>query len=243
MAMIWKQRPSRPSGSCLVLHNQRRCSKVAARSRPCPLSCLIGKVLSIVSIPLQAKQWISSTTSMFFTGWEIQYYEKGSSYGQLVIGSFITTCTRSCITSREFFGKTSNHPVDPAPLQLRFGALWFLAFPKIKTPFKREEISDLRWDSGKYNRAADGNSNKEFCRVFWTVEEVLGELHEPPRCPLWRELMHHCPTYNVLVPCIFFSKCLYFSYYMAGYFLNIPLYLSEHRAQCPLTIKAVYLHI
>ena len=30
----------------------------------------------------------------------------------------------------------------------------------------------------KYDGAADGASNKGFCRVFWTVEEMLGELCE-----------------------------------------------------------------
>ena len=57
----------------------------------------------------------------------------------------------------EFFGKISNHPGDSVPLQPRFGALWLLAFPKTKITFEREEISDHWWDSGKYDRAADGN--------------------------------------------------------------------------------------
>ena len=48
----------------------------------------------------------------------------------------------------EFFGETSNHPGDSAPLQPRFGALQLLAFPKIKTAFQREEISDCWWHSG-----------------------------------------------------------------------------------------------
>ena len=45
------------------------------------------------------------------------------------------------------------------------------------------------------------------------------------RCLLWRGLKCHCPMYNV--PCIFFNKCLYFSYYMAEYFLNRPCILME----------------
>ena len=53
------------------------------------------------------------------------------------------------------------------------GALWLLAFPKTQITFEREEISDHRWDSGKYAGAADGNSNKGLCRVFWAVEEAL----------------------------------------------------------------------
>ena len=66
----------------------------------------------------------------------------------------------SCITScAEFFGKISNHPgvSVPPPQQPRFGALQLLAFPKTKNTFEREEISDHQWDSGKYNRAANGN--------------------------------------------------------------------------------------
>ena len=46
----------------------------------------------------------------------------------------------------------------------------------------------------------------------------MEELCEVPRCLLWRGLTHHCPIYNV--SCIFFSKCLYFSYYMAGCILD-----------------------
>ena len=65
----------------------------------------------------------------------------------------------SCITSQmKFFGKTSNHPGQSAPLQPRFGApQGLLAPPKTKITFAREEISDHQWESGKYHRAADGN--------------------------------------------------------------------------------------
>ena len=56
-----------------------------------------------------------------------------------------------------FFGETSYHPGDLAPLQPRLGALWLLAFPETKITFEREKISDYWWDSGKYNGAANGN--------------------------------------------------------------------------------------
>ena len=103
------------------------------------------------------------------------------------------------------FGETSNHPGDSALLQLRFGALWLLAFAKTKITFEREKISGHWWDSGKIWQGS-----------WWR----LGELREVPRCLLCRELRHHCPMYNV--SCIFFSKRLYFSWYMAGYFLDRP---------------------
>ena len=61
------------------------------------------------------------------------------------------------MSDAEFFGKTSNHPGDSAPLEARFGALKLLAFPNTKITFEREEISDHWWDSGKYNGAADGD--------------------------------------------------------------------------------------
>ena len=66
-----------------------------------------------------------------------------------------------------------------------------------KITFEREEISDCQWDSGKYNRAVDGDSNKGVSGVFWTLGEMLGDLCEVPRCLLWRRLRHYCPMYNV----------------------------------------------
>ena len=53
--------------------------------------------------------------------------------------------------------ETSNHTGDSVPLQPRYGTLWLLDFPKTKITFEREEKSDCRWDSGKYDRAADVN--------------------------------------------------------------------------------------
>ena len=47
--------------------------------------------------------------------------------------------------------------VTQPPLQPRFGGLWPLAFPKTKITFEREDISHCQWDSGKYNRAAEGD--------------------------------------------------------------------------------------
>ena len=80
-------------------------------------------------------------------------------------------------------------------------------------------LRKIRW-------AADGNSNKGFCRVFWTVEEMLGELCEVPRCLCWRRLRCHCPKCNVSG--IFFNKCLYFLYDMAGHFLDRPHIMLDH---------------
>ena len=81
---------------------------------------------------------------------------EGHSYGQLVIGSFITT---TCLLMHHVWCRDFSWNIKSPrwPLQPRFGALQLLAFHKTKITFEREEISDHWWDSGKYNRAADGN--------------------------------------------------------------------------------------
>ena len=125
----------------------------------------------------------------------------------------------------EFFGKTSNHPGDSAPLQPRLGALLLLAFPQTKTTFGREEISDCQWDSGKYDGAAD--SNWENC------VRSQGAYSEGN----WSVLV---PCTVFLVSCIFSSKCLYFSYYMAGYLLDRSHILKLNFSDYPLMILLVW---
>ena len=91
----------------------------------------------------------------------IQMMQKATAMGNRWLEASSQQCTHSHITScAESSGETSNHPGDSAPLQPRFGTLWLLAFPKIKITFEREEISDCCRDSGKYDRAADGNWEK-----------------------------------------------------------------------------------
>ena len=115
--------------------------------------------------------------------------------------------TCPCITSQaEFVSETSNHPGEFAPLQPRFGALQLLAFPRTKITFEREEISDHQWDSGKYDRAADGdweNCVRSQGACFGADWGII-------------VLCTVCP-----VSCIF-NKCLYFSYHMDKHFLDRP---------------------
>ena len=123
--------------------------------------------------------------------------------GKWILAASLKQRTHSCITSHaEFFSETSNHPGDSA----RFGTLWRLAFLKTKITFEREEISDYGWDSGKYNRAADGN--------WENCVRSQGTYLEGDRGVIF--------LCTFLVSYIFFNKCLYFSYYMAGYLLDRP---------------------
>ena len=104
---------------------------------------------------------------------------------------------------QSFLEKHQITQVTWPPPAAYIGALQLLAFPKTKTTFEKEEISDCQWDSGKYNGAAD---------VVWKCYvRSQGELFEGD----WGVIVL-CIVF--LVSCIFFNKCLYFPYYMAGYF-------------------------
>ena len=88
----------------------------------------------------------------------IQMIQKATVMGNQWWAASSQQCTHMCIMSHaQFFGKASNCPGNSVHLPPRFGALWCLAFPKTKMTFEREEISGHWWDSGKYDRAADGS--------------------------------------------------------------------------------------
>ena len=61
------------------------------------------------------------------------------------------------ISCRVFSAKYQITQGTQDPLQPKFGVLKLLAFPKTKITNEREETSDCGWDSGKYDRAADGD--------------------------------------------------------------------------------------
>ena len=175
-----------------------------------PLSEHMYCVAVIFKMTEQVEQWIcikfcvKPEHSSMETIWMIQ---KATAVGNWWLAAS-SGCACSCITSyAEFFGKTSNHPGDSGPLQPRFGTLKLLAFPKMKITFEREEISYHWWDSGKYDGAAD--SNWENC-VRSQSAYVEGDWGVIVLCTM------------LLVSYIFFSKCLYFSYYIAGYLLDRP---------------------
>ena len=136
------------------------------------------------------------------TIWMIQ---KAAAMGNWWLAASLRQCTITHHVSCRVFGKISNHSGDSASLQP--GALSPLAFPKTKIAFEREEVSDHQRDSGKYDTAADGNwdncvrSQGAYFEGDWGVI-VLGTMF--------------------LVSCIFFNKCLNFSYCVAGYFLDRP---------------------
>ena len=125
---------------------------------------------------------------------------EGHSYGQLVIGSFITTMHQLMhhIWCRDF-GETSNHSGDSVPYSPDLEPWDFWLFPKLKSLLKRKK--------------------------FQAVDEIQENMAEQLMA-IGRTVWGDCGVVVLssvfLVSCIFFNKCLYFSYYMTGYFLDRP---------------------
>ena len=120
----------------------------------------------------------------------IQMIQKASSYGKLVIGSFITTMHLlahhvSCRVV--WWNIKSPRWLSPTTTQILL---------KTKITFERGEISDHQWDLGKCDRTADGDwensvrSQSAYFEGDWGIVVI---------CTMF------------LVSCIFFSKCLYVS--------------------------------
>ena len=149
----------------------------------------------------------------------IHMIQKAAAMGNWWLAASSQQHTHLCITSyAEIFGKASNHPGDVTYLQPRFSTLQLLAFPKTKITFEMEKISHCRWDSGKYDRAAHGNwencvrSQGAYFEGDWGIIVL---------CAMF------------LVSCIFFNKCLCFSYCMAGYLLDWPcVYIHIYVYEC-----------
>ena len=128
---------------------------VSGGGRRCSVStCTVWSLLNAFKMAEPGKQQISIKFciklehSPMKTIWMIH---KATVMGNLWLAASSRQHAHSCSTSRvESFGQTSNHPADSALVQPRLGALWLLAFPKIKITFEREEISDYQWDSGNY---------------------------------------------------------------------------------------------
>ena len=130
---------------------------------------------------------------------------EGRSYGQLVIGSFITTMhlLRHHISCRIFWWNIKS----PRWLCPDLESYDFWLFPKLKSPLKGK----------RFQTVSEVQEN--------TVGQlmVIGRTGWGPKVPTLKgteSVIVLCAPF--LVCCIFFSKCLYFTYYMAGYLLDRP---------------------
>ena len=123
------------------------------------------------------------------------YDSEGHSYGQLVTGSFITTMHPLLhhVLCRIFLAKHQITQVTWPPYSPDLVPCDFWLFPKLKSPLKGKRfqtISEIQ-ENGDWEKGA-------YFEGDWGVIVL-------------------CTTF--LVFCIF-NKCLYFSYYIAGYLLD-----------------------
>ena len=124
----------------------------------------------------------------------------------LAVGSWwLAASSQQCAFFCRVFGKTSNHPGNSVPYSSYLVPCKFWLFPKLKLPFKGNFRLSMR-----------------FRKLQWDSWWQLGELCEVLRCHFegdW-DIIVLCTM--LLTSCIFFNKCFYFSYFMAGYLLDRP---------------------
>ena len=157
-----------------------------------------------------------------FMGWEMQYNENGCSYGHRWLAPSSQQHACSCIRSHaESFSETSNHLVTQPTCSLDVVPCDFWLFPKPKSTLKGKRFQTLGKIQENTMEQLMTIITKYFA-VFWTVEEILGELCEVLRCQLWRGLSCHCPVYNV--SCTLFSKCLSHSIWLGTFWTDLSIY-------------------
>ena len=98
-----------------------------------------------------------------------------------------------------YFGKTSNDPADSAPSSPDLALHYFWLFPELQSPSK-----------GKKCQTVDEIQENMTWQLMVNGGTVWG-----PKVPALKRTEVSLSYAQFLVSCIFFSKCLYFSYYMA----------------------------
>ena len=115
-------------------------------------------------------------------------------------------CTHSCITScADFLAKYQISHVNQTLYSTNLVLCDFRLFPKLKSHLKRKRFQTV-------NEIQENTMGQ-----LIAIETVWG-----PKCYFegdW-DIIVLCSVF--FVSCICFNKCLYFSYYMAGYLLGRP---------------------
>ena len=106
----------------------------------------------------------------------------------------------------QFFGDTSNCPGDSAPYSPDLVPRDFWLFPKLKSPLKRKRFQTVN----EIQENATG-------QLMVTGRTVWG-----PKMPTLKETGASLSYVQCYLHLYLFNKCLYFSYYTIGYFLDRP---------------------
>ena len=141
---------------------------------------LLSDHVCCVAITFKTTEWVEQRICIKFcvklehsSMESIQIIQKDTAMGNQWLAASPWQGACSCITSHAGFWRNIRSPRWLSHLQPKFGTLQLLAFPKTKITFEKEEISEHRWDSGKYR---------------WGKWWQLGEVGEVPRCLLWSGL-------------------------------------------------------
>ena len=127
----------------------------------------------------------------------------------------------SCTMSRaEIFGETSNYPGDSIPYSADLTPWDFWLFLELKSPLKGKRFQTV--DEIQENMTWLVIPTKDFAECFEQWKRCWENYVRSQDASFEGDwgIIVLCTMF--FVSCIFFNKCLYFSYYMAGYLLVRP---------------------
>ena len=127
----------------------------------------------------------------------IQMIQKATAMGNWWSAASLWQHALWCIMSHAEF--LVNHQITQVtwpPYSPDLAPCNFWLFPKLKSPLKGKRLPTMYEIQEHMTGQLMAIPTKDFA-VFWTVEEMLGELCEVPSCLLLRGLRCHRPMYNV----------------------------------------------
>ena len=152
---------------------------------------------------------------------------EGHIYGLLVIGRFITiTWLLIHHVSCNNFGQNIKWLRRLSPPTGQFGALWLLAFSQTRIISERKRLQTIHDIQENMMGKLMVLPSKDFAECF----EQWKRFQENS---LRSQCTYFEGDWGIILLCtmsivswIFFNKCLYFCYYMGGYFLERPCMCS-----------------
>ena len=137
----------------------------------------------------------------------IQMIQKATALGNWWLAASSQQCTRSCMhLMQSFLAKHEITQVAQPPYSPDLAPCNFKLFPKLKSTLKGKRFQTI--DEIQENRMGQ-------LMVIWRT--VLG-----PKVPPLKGIKASLSYVQCFLCRVFFSKCLCFSYYMAGYLLDRP---------------------
>ena len=175
MVMIQKQRSSRPNGSCLVLQPEEgavKAQQIHSKIETVLTVFLNWESVSIMSMPLQPKQIIKSTTSIFFISWETQY---ATAMGNWWLATSPWQASSCIMSYAEIFLWNVKSPKWLSPDLVPWN-VWL--FPKLKSPLKGKRFQTIDEIQENVTGQLMTIPTKDFAECFeqweWCWENLWG---------------------------------------------------------------------